>query len=499
MPENYIKLLSHLQLSDDWSDRDRENFEAYLGQWDEYTTVLAQIKKLTEIRDTLPETDETFAGKLGYEIGRLESLKGTLRYRVLFIANALANSALESDERLSQAAEYFLCHEVWSALIYTQHYGRSIESLEENIDEEFDENVQREADLDNFLTVIADELFEIGFEAAKTPAGINSPDTELYIRASIKARAYMQNRFSLGLLLYRKGKYLDAIEEFRAVDEELGETMNLPDRLSVLDILGELEVDNGLYEQARGTLFSTVEICRKLLPDDPDAYRPRLATFLTWLGWTLFRLEEDDAAAKEYLVEAFDINRRLMKTDPEKFESQVMEGLGYLAQFHVRDRDFDTVERCFLQAVKLARKLSEEKKYYLSRLGFFLSGLAVVHEEMLNIDAAEREHDEAWKLFHDLADEDPKRYIVDLAHRSLLRARFLQKFIHEKKEKSIWDAADAFVLACGFVDDEIAVSIAFEAKEILEKWELDPGEIGHRLSFQEAVRGTLIKNAKNEA
>jgi tetratricopeptide (TPR) repeat protein len=277
--------------------------------------------------------------------------------------------------------------------------------------------------------------------------------------------------------------------------DKFGTEMNDADRAAVLDILGMLETDNELYEQARETLFAAVETIRKMFPDHALKYRPMLGKNLNRLGRTLLRLKENEEA-KEYLLEALEINRELMKTDPYDFEPQVMEGLGDLGLFHAGEKDFDAIEKYFLEAIGIARKLAGEEKYFKTRLGFFLTAMAAVHEEMLDIEAAEREHNEAWEVYSELAEGEPEIYMVGLAKRSLMRADFYQQYKREERERSIWDAADAFVLAYNFTDDPTAVDIAFRAKEILENWELDAGEIGHRLNFQEAVRGNLLKKIK---
>ncbi len=286
----------------------------------------------------------------------------------------------------------------------------------------------------------------------------------------------------------RHGKYRETLEMFE------GE-MTDADRLTILDPLGMIEVDNDLNDSARKTLFATVELARKLLPADAERCRPTLGKALNRLGRTLFRLRED-AEAKEYLLEALEINRVLMKTDPHNFEPQVMEGLGDLAHLETREKNFDAVEKYFLEAIELARKLAAEEEYFRQRLGFYLTAMALAHEEMLDIQAAERGHNEGWELFHELATEDPVKFGKDLAQRSVIRADFYQRYLTEKRETSIRDAADAFALATLFPEDEIAVHITLRAKGILEKWDLDSEEIAHRISFQEAVRGEMLRKIK---
>jgi hypothetical protein len=261
------------------------------------------------------------------------------------------------------------------------------------------------------------------------------------------------------------------------------------------DFLGMIEVDNDLHDRARKTLFAAIELGRKVVPDNISLYRPYLGKALNRLGRTLFRLRED-ANAKEYLLEALKVNRELMKADAYTFEPQVMEGLGDLAYLEMREKNFDATEKYFLEAIAFARKLAAEEAYFKERLGFYLTAMALTHEEMLDIAAAERGHNEGWELFHDLATENPKRFAKDLAQRSAIRADFYRRYVPYKRETAILDAADAFALATAFPDDDAAVGIALRAKETMEKLGLDSDEIAHRINVQEAVRGPLLERCR---
>ncbi len=502
--EDFVSLLCHLNTTPSWKPEDHENFNRYLANCGEYTKMQRDVARLDSIFPHLkvPEDKENRyqvmvnANDLNSQIGEFEDrvLKAAQRIAAGDENDPAIRRALECFNRLAlEEAEYFAFFEDWSKT------NRSFEELENEWNEYLEELEYMPSydRMSHFFKKLSDDFFTIAWEKGTAAETVAQEEVERYFKASICAEEYLQNSVAYAMFLQNNRRFIEAGDKYIEALEKFGSGMDDHDRLAILDNLGMIEVDNELYDRARKTLFSAVEISRRLLPDDAPKHRPSLGKALNRLGRTLFRLDEIDAA-KEYLLEALELNRELMKTDPYNFEPQVMEGLGDLAQVHARDRDFDAIEKYFLEAIELARKLAGEEKYFKTRLGFFLTAMAATHAEMLNIEAAERGYDESWVLFSDLAAEEPKTYILDLAQRSMMRADFYQRYKREERERSIWDAADAFVLAYGFPSDPSAVNIAFKAKEILEDWELDAGEIGHRLNFQEAVRGNLLESAKKE-
>jgi hypothetical protein len=516
MRENFVELLSPLLDKDVWSDEDRENIDRYLGNCAEYRAMRDVLARLESIAPYLRE-DEEQGALVTSRVNEFTNAMRKYKTRAARAAHNIALSDIEAQPARRRAFEYFNRFELETAEFFAglsdsrfaELGGLSFNAVDfADTEQEWDkfiEGVRVEPPdrwmMKEFFKDLSVKLFEAAYEAhgkmveAAPPDVVAKETARRYYRASIAARPFLQNMTTYAFFLQNDRRFLEAADKYRETLEMFEGEMTDEDRLAILDPLGMIEVDNDLNRRARKTLFATVELARKLLPTDSQRHRPTLGKALNRLGRTLFGLRED-AEAKDYLLEALEINRALMKTDPLNFESQVMEGLGDLAYLESRERNFDAVEKYFLEAIELARKLSAEEEYFKQRLGFYLTAMALAHEEMLDIAAAERGHNEGWEIFHGLASAEPARFGKDLAQRSVIRADFYQRYLTEKRETSIWDAADACALAAAFPEDEMAVSIAFRAKGILEKWELDSEEIAHHISFQEAARSEMLKKIK---
>jgi len=494
--EDFVSLLGHLNTAPSLTPADHANFNHYLENCWEYTKMQRDVARLNSIFPHLKVPDDK-----------------EKRYQVMVNANDLNSQIKEFKERVLKAAQWiaagdendpatrraFECFNSFALeeaeyFAFPEDWGMTDQSFEEMEKEwgRYVDDIFRWGPpydrMGSFFRTLANDFFDLAFEKTPSTDAAVLEDAERYYNASICAEEFMQSQMAYGILLQNTRRFGEASDKLRYVLDTFGDGMNDSDRLAVLDVLGTIEADNDMYERARETLFSHVELLRKLMPDHAPVHRPALGKTLNRLGRTLLRLKELEAA-KEYLLEALEINRGLIKFDPYNFEPQVMEGLGDLAQLHAVDKDFDAIEKYFLEAIELARKLAAEEKSFRTRLGFFLAALAAAHEQMLDLDAAEREYNETESIYRDLAGEEPEVYELSLAQRAVMVAGFLQQHRHEpvERERSIWLAAEAFVIAVAYDDDDSAINIALNAKEILEKWDLDPDEIGHRISFQEAI------------
>jgi hypothetical protein len=520
MRENFVELLSPLADKDVWSDEDRENVERYARLCPETTAMQRILARLESIVPHLhPLVDEQHRDKLQSQINQFVDKLRKFKTKLVKVARKIALSDIDAEPARKRAFEYFNRFDLDTAEFYAdisasrfaEFGGLSYNAVNfADTEEEWDKHIEglrvEPPDrwmMNEFFQNISGEFYSAAYAAHKKMNASNGQDLVAaatafrYYQASMNAWPQVENMTAYGFFLQSTQMFVEAADVYRDVLDKFEPEIIVPDLLRLYDFLGMIEVDNDLYDRARKTLFAAVELLRKVVPDNAQLYRPYLGKALNRLGRTLFRLKED-AAAKDYLLEALKINRELLKIDPFTFEPQVMEGLGDLAYLESREKNFDATEKYFLEAIGLARKLAGEDAYFKERLGFFLTAMALTHEEMLDIAAAERGHDEGWELFHDLATENPKRFAKDLAQRSAIRADFFRRYVPDKRETAIWDAADAFALAVAFPDDDAAIGIALRAKETLETLELDSDEIAHRISFQEAVREEMLKKIKGE-
>ena len=539
MAEGFVKLLAPLYGEKVLSGEERAVFDSYLDHCPEYTELRRHVAMLNSIVECLKLPDDQKARfAIITEVNNTNSLSEKFRERILFVADRLAddnfvdddlvgddladdNSADDnfadrtwmkdvfpdeqlskvhwSGENLRRAREFFERFETIDARFYALNHVEDPEELSYSVVHERTRIKNRDWEMADFRSQLADIFYTFALRKAEFPGDpVAVEDMIRYYQASIRSKSTYNNTLRYGIALATHGRPVEGAQSFRLVLTKFSGEMNGADIAELQHLLGKLEFENGLYEQARDTLVESVANRRKLLMDAPDEHSPKLALDLARLGQAYFHLGETERAfpcLDEALEIGGEVNEVIAKLNQEAdmMESAGMMGLLYSRAEH--GRDHDRVEKYFLQAIELARKLLRENPFYRTRLAFFLSALAAIHVEFLDIDAAEREFNETEEIYRELADESPEIYELGLAQRANMLARFLMQHRDglDERERSIWLAAEAFVRAVEYPGDDMAINIALDAKEILEKLDLDPGEIGHKIRFQEAV----IKGRKN--
>jgi hypothetical protein len=507
--EDLVSLLGHLSTTPSWTPEDHANFNRYLENCGEYTKMQNDLARLNSIFPHLKASDDK---QNRYQVmvkaNDLNSQIREFKERVLKAAHRIAAGDPEKEPAVWRAAECFngffmeeaeffafpdtTLTDQWSYQELENEWGRYV-------DDRFRWGPSQDR-MEQFFIKLADDFLELAYEKTSSTDAAAPEEAERYYKASIRAFPARTNLVCYGVFLENNSRSVEAAQIFCRVLDDI--EMEELDVAALQHLLGKIELENDLYEHARDTLLESVATRRKLLFDDPDAHTLPLGKDLSRLGRAYFHLGEDEKA-REYLDEGLEISREVRKKDPDNIEPDIMEAAGALGQLYASapfGRDLDRVEKYLSEAAGIARKISGDNRYYKTRRAFFLAALAAVHEQLLDIDAAESEFNETEDIYRELVVENPEIYELGLAQRANMLARFLQEHRYgpDERERSLWLATEAFVTALEYKDDESAINIALVAQEILEKWEVPADELGSKMRIQEAIVKARRKTTTSE-
>ncbi len=113
------------------------------------------------------------------------------------------------------------------------------------------------------------------------------------------------------------------------------------------------------FQEARDSLSESLEVYRRLVRENPDAYETDIAGTLDNLGSVLRTLGEFDTARDAY-QEALEIRRRLAEQHPAAFEPDVAGTLNNLGDMLRVSGERDTARGVFGEALEIYRRLAKQ-------------------------------------------------------------------------------------------------------------------------------------------
>jgi tetratricopeptide (TPR) repeat protein len=534
MAEEFVKLLAPLHGKKKLSGEERAVFDSYLDHCPEFTALRGHVTTLRSVFECLKLPDDEKARyAIMVEVNDTTVLIEKLCERILFVADRLADDSLAdyslpedaspannldddnwtddtysdtswmkdsfrdeqiskdhwSGDNLRRARKFFESFDTVNASFYALNHADDPEELPYSVVHDRTRIENRDFDMADFRSQLADIFYTFALRneaVPHDPAAVEN--TVRYFQASIRSLPTYNNMLRYGIFLETNHRSIEAMQIFRRVLDNI--TMEDLDAVPLQHLLGKIEFENELYEQARDTFLQSIPVRRKLLFDDPDTHTGPLGNDLARLGRAYFHLGEDKKAG-EYMDEGLEIIREVRKKDPDSVEPEIMETSGALGMLYARsslERDLHLIETYLADAAGIAKKLARANPYYRPRRAFFLSAVAAIHEQLFDIDTAQRELSEAEDIYRELVRESPDVYELGLAKRALTLASFLQhREGTDERERSLWLATEAFVIAVEYPKDETAINIALDAREVLEKWNAPPGEIGSKMRIQEAL------------
>ena len=242
-----------------------------------------------------------------------------------------------------------------------------------------------------------------------------APDEESTLTAHAAAVGALSTRYAN---LGRRKDALEAAEE--AVDIRRRLVEYDPDAFEPilaisLNNLANRYDDLGWYESAALVAEEAVDICRRLDQRKPSAFLPNLALCLTTLGVMYSNLHRYPEAL-EVAKEAVTIHRHLAEHKPDAFLPRLAGSLGNLSLTYSRQYRDEEALKPAEEAVDIERILTERNPdTFLPSLAQSLSNFSAVHLRLSRRESALEAIEEAVDIRRLLAERTPNTFEPDLA------------------------------------------------------------------------------------
>lgn len=300
----------------------------------------------------------------------------------------------------------------------------------------------------------ATRLFEQGNYLEKLKADnrtIQQADQLIETAKQVKAKAEEEKEMHLNSLKAQVEAYKTQNEW-----EKVGVLLkDLADELNTFESLFEYAnfcQNQNAFNEAETYYLKALSIVRQLTKDNPqtyesESYEPALAVVLSEFATLYFTDVHRLQKSETMLLEAIEIQTRLVKESPKAHEAQLAESLSRLAILYQKEGRFKESEKTFLEALEVNKRMAKESpQTYEYDLANVLDNLAALYHDADKPRESEEMHIEALEIYRGLAKDNPKAYEPDMA-KALVNLGILYKNTRrfEESETLYAEALDILV------------------------------------------------------
>jgi hypothetical protein len=196
-----------------------------------------------------------------------------------------------------------------------------------------------------------------------------------------------------------------------------------PDLAQTLNNLGSLEKDTMQIDAADRHFEDALKIYREMAQHNPEEYLPKVAEILNNLGFVARSEARSEAGSEKHLdqsrndyEEALKIRRQLAQQDPDAYRpylATTLNDLGILDTLQNRPGD---ARRHYEEALQSYRQLADQNPAaYLPYVAATLNNVALLDQSQNRLAEARAHYQEDLTLFKKLFDADPEKYAADVA------------------------------------------------------------------------------------
>ena len=169
------------------------------------------------------------------------------------------------------------------------------------------------------------------------------------------------------------------------------------------------------FEKARHHYEKALQTLRELAKQNPEEYKPDIATTLNNLG-NLLRDTNDLKQAQDYYEEALQIRQELAQQNPEAYLPDVAASLNNLGVLLSDTNDLKKAQDYYEEALQIHRELAQQNpEAYLPDVAAFLNNLGNLLSDTNDLKKAQDYYEEALQIRRELAQHNPEAYKPDVA------------------------------------------------------------------------------------
>ena len=230
-----------------------------------------------------------------------------------------------------------------------------------------------------------------------------------------------EHHFSYAYLLQSLNDFDKARSHYEVVLQELRELSRQnpeaykPYVATVLNNLGNLLRDTNELEQAQSCYEDALKLYRELSEQNPESYKPYLAIALNNLGG-LHQNTNEFQQARAYCEEALKIRRELSQQNPEAYMPDVAITLNNLGLLLGKSNNLQQARACYEEALKINRELSQQSpEAYMPDVAMSLNNLGNLLQIANELEQARACYEEALKIRQELSRKNPEVYMPNVA------------------------------------------------------------------------------------
>ena len=261
----------------------------------------------------------------------------------------------------------------------------------------------------------------------------------------------IEHHFKYALLLQSLNDFEKARRHYEEVLQALRELAKQnpeaykPDVATTLNNLGSLLRATNDLKKAQDYYEEALQIRRELREKNPEAYKPDIATTLNNLG-NLLNDTNNFKQAQDYYEEALQIRRELAQKNPEAYKPNVAVSLNNLGNLLNDTNDLKQAQFYYEEALQISRELMEKNpETYKPNVAASLNNLGILLSETNNLKQAKNYYEEALQIRQELAKQNPEAYLLDVAATlNNLTTLYLELGKKEDAEKAYQGAHDIY-------------------------------------------------------
>ena len=231
----------------------------------------------------------------------------------------------------------------------------------------------------------------------------------------------IEHHFKYALLLQSLNDFEKARRHYEEVLQALRELAKQnpeaykPDVATTLNNLGNLLRNTNDLKQAQDYYEEALQIRRELREKNPEAYKPNVATTLNNLG-NLLSNTNNLKQAKDYYEEALQIRRELMEKNPEAYKPYVATTLNNLGNLLSNTNNPKQAKDYYEEALQIYRELMKKNpEAYKPYIAKTLNNLGNLLRHTNDLKQAQNYYEEGLQICRELMEKNPEAYKPDVA------------------------------------------------------------------------------------